>query len=275
MDIGKQAVDVVAAPGVAAVEVAAVLLPALVVVERRVAVGVGVEEVVEVHAVDVVALDHVEDDVADPRLHLWVAGVEVGLVGVLDEPLGILLDGVVVDQVLQVRILQAHPVGVEPGVQLQTALVGLLDRERERVVAGIAALLAGQVARPRLLVRLVKGVRGRPDMQERGVEVHVAQGVKLVDQLLLLLLGAQPGLGRPVDVAHRCDPGAAQVTLAELGVGLAVLGNGIREVRVGVTGIRVGDTPCEQRRDRRPNNSARYPPEHPTNSLKASNTTIS
>jgi len=99
------------------------------------------------------ALFHdIRDHVDHPFADFGVAGVEVALVVVDDHPLRVAAHWMVVGKVLQVGFPPPHPVGVEPGVQFQAACVGFCDREFQRIVAGVAALGAGQVAGLRFLV---------------------------------------------------------------------------------------------------------------------------
>ena len=117
------------------------------VVEARAVRGVGrgirnrlpghrvrVEVVVEVHAVEVVVLDRVQDGPLDVLLRLGQARVEVELAAVRPDPLGVHARRVLGHELGGVG-LHRDAVGVEPGVQLEVAAVRLVDDERERVVA--------------------------------------------------------------------------------------------------------------------------------------------
>ncbi len=213
MDVAHELIDVVAPPVAPIVEVAAVLLPGGVVVEGRALLRVRVEEVVEVDPVDVVAVDHVHDHGGHPLADLGIPGIDVGLGAEVDQPVGVALDGVVVGEVLHVGVLKTHTVGVEPGVQFEAALVGLLHRVLQRVVSGVAALLAGEVAGPGLQLGVVDGVGGGPGVQEDRVQSHIDGVVEPLVQFGLLLVRGQAGLRGPVDVAHGGEPCSAHLTL--------------------------------------------------------------
>ncbi len=174
---------------------------------------VRVEVVVEVHAVDVVVLDAVQDRGRDVLLGLGQARVEVQLAAVRPHPLRVLPRRVLGHELGRVR-LHRHAVRVVPGVDLEVALVALLDDEPERVVARVLALDAREVLRPRLVRARPERVRRRAHLDEHGVETEVARDVEPVQQLGLLLLGREPGRRRPVDVDDARDPHRAQLALA-------------------------------------------------------------
>ena len=118
--------------------------------------------------------------------------------------------------------------------------MGLGDRERQRVVAGVAALGAGEVLRPRLQGRRPERVGGRANLHHDGVVVLRDGQVVVRDELGLLRGGREAGSARPVDVGHRRDPDAPQVGL----VGVRVQHAG-RAARQGAQagGVRSGGGP--------------------------------
>ncbi len=113
-------------------------------------------------------------------------------------------------------------------MELQVALVGLADREGERVVAGVLARRAGEVARPGLAVGGPEGVRGRSDLHDHGVQAARDGLVVPPHELVLLLLDAETRAGRPVDVDHAGDPLTAQLSLRCVGGDRTVAGGAVR-----------------------------------------------
>ena len=107
----------------------------------------------------------------------------------------------------------AGPVRIEPGVQLQPALVGLLDGKPKRIVRriGRASLRTRQVERPRLVRRLVERVGVGPHLKNHRVQVEGRGLVEHVPQLRLLLLNGQARLGGPVDVGNCRNPGGPKL----------------------------------------------------------------
>ena len=83
----------------------------------------------------------------------------------------------------------------------------------ERVVAGVLALLAGEELAPRLELGLVERVGARADLEDDRVELDLLALVEDRDRLALLLLGAEPLLRGPVDVADGRDPRGAELAL--------------------------------------------------------------
>ena len=202
---------------------------------------VRVEVVVEVDGVDVVLRDRVHDRGLAVLPGLRDARVVVELAAVGDGPLGVELRRVRGREAGDVgREVHGDPVGVEPGVELEVAAVGLGDREGQRVVAGVAALGAGEVLRPRLQGRRPERVGGRANLHDDGVVALRDGQVVVPDELGLLRGGGEAGSARPVDVGHRRDPDPPQVGL--VGVRVQHAGRAARQ-RAQAGGVRSGGGP--------------------------------
>ncbi len=217
-DRPDELVDVVPPPVLDRREARAVLRVGGGVGQRLAGHGVGVEVVVEVHAVDVVVLHAVQDRRVDVLAGLRQARVEVELAAVGPHPVGVLPRGVGGQELRRVR-LHRDAVRVVPGVQLEVACVRLRHDEGERVEARVAALRAGEVLRPRLVGAGPERVGRRPHLDEDGVEVHARGHVEPVHVLGPQLVRAQPRARGPVDVDDGRDPHRAQLPLAGGGAG--------------------------------------------------------
>lgn len=210
-----QPVDVRAAPVVAR-QRAGVAAPGCLVGERHLVIAraqrVGVEVVVDVHAVDVVAAQHVGDDGQRVRGGAGLGRVEPELVAVAPHQRR-LRHRHVRRHVGRLRRGMARAVGVEPGVQLEPAPVRLGDPERQRVPRRLRrqALRPAEELGPRLQCRRVDRVAARPHLQHDGVEPDAVRMVEQRQRLGSLLRHRQPGQARPVDVVHGGDPGGAEL----------------------------------------------------------------
>ena len=172
--------------------------------------GVGVEVVVDVDAVDVVAFGDVNHDLDGAVLNRFVRGVEPELAARRHEVLR--MGFADVGGSSRDFLIGAGAVGVEPGVNFKAAFVGFPDREVERVVAvgGGAALLAGEPVGPGFDAGVVKGVGGGADLKDDGVHPELLGKVEEGNHFGALLGGGEPGAGGPVDVPDGGDPGGAE-----------------------------------------------------------------
>ncbi len=210
--VSHERVDVVPPPRLDRAEPGAVRGVGRGIRDRLPAHRVRIEVVVEVHAVEVVVLDRVQDRLPDVLLGLGQARVEVELAAVGPDPLGMHARGMLGHEPGRVG-LHRDAVRVEPRVQLEVAPVRLVDDEGERVVARVAALHAREVLRPRLERAGPERVGGRPHLHEHRIQAELLGDVEPVQELGLLRLGAQPGARGPVDVHDRGDPHRAQLAL--------------------------------------------------------------
>ncbi len=173
--------------------------------------GIRIKIVVHVNTVDVVPLDNVADHghrvlerLGFPRIHPVVIAV------LLDD----FRVGLADMRIRRGGRLSRVPcaVGVEPDMEFQPSLVGLFNRERQRIVIRIGgfAHFAGQKFRPGFELRFVKCITAWPDLQDDRVEIHPRGGVEQGDHFCLLLGGAQPRLRWPIDIGDRRDPCRAE-----------------------------------------------------------------
>ena len=172
----------------------------------RVVLGIRIEVVVDVHAIDVVALDDVHDRAQRAATHFWVARIHPEEPAVLPNELRIGLRDVRARD-RRVAIVRC-PVGIEPRVQLEPTLVRLLDRERQRVPRRLrpSALPPRDVLRPRFVRRRIQRVRAGADVKHDRVHVERDHSIEDRQQLPLLLPGRQPLLRRPINIPDRRDP---------------------------------------------------------------------
>ena len=118
------------------------------------------------HAIVVVALHHIEDDIDDVAARFGLAGVEPELAGVTAHPFGMRLA-----HVIRGRVgggARGHAEGIEPCVQFDAARVGFGDREGQRIVARRDALFSAQERGPGLAFRGVKRIRGGANLAQAG-----------------------------------------------------------------------------------------------------------
>ena len=123
----------------------------LVVIEGLPGYRIGVEVVVKVDPVHIVAGDDVAHHLAGVGAHLWEAGIEEQLLAVADKPLGMLAGGVPRGD--GGADVGDSAVGIDPGVELDEALVADLDHKGKRVPEWLRCptLLSGEEAAPRLI----------------------------------------------------------------------------------------------------------------------------
>ena len=182
--------------------------------------GGGVEVIVQVDAVHRVGLDDLPGARHDQLPHLGEAGVEIQ-VALAQAHKGRVLPGrVPLGQLVQAGLQRTgavlgHPVGVDPGVHLHLAGVGLLHQIGQRVKSAVGrlALLAGQVHAVGEDLGGIEGVGTGPHLKEDGVE---AGGLRRVQHLVQLLLqgGLVQPLGRRViQVEHSGYPNAPHLGL--------------------------------------------------------------
>ena len=147
--------------------------------------GVGVEVVVDVQPVHVVAAHDVGGDGTDILAVLRHAGVEENEVVVFEEAFRVLHVGVRRRQLRSALRLGTER--VDPRVQLHAALMAFVHHPRQRVPIGRGALSLPprEVAAPRFVGRLVKGVGLAAHLEHHGVHPALLQRVQLIGEIAL------------------------------------------------------------------------------------------
>ena len=152
-------------------------------IERERRVVLIVEIVVKHQSVNVILDQNVLAHVNDALTHLGDAGIEYRLITSGQEPLGMGID--VVPLALPPHVVAvAITVGIDPGIDLDAALVGLLNKILKRVEGRSHATGARNVTRPGLVGRIVHRVAHRPDVVIDHIDVvdehrveHLAAGI--------------------------------------------------------------------------------------------------
>ena len=177
----------------------------------RATLRVRIEIVVEMHAVDVVALHHVEHHAQRLRAHRRLSRVHPELRPVFLHELRVPAREVRRrERPLGRRFLRAER--IEPRVQFQSARVRLDHRELQGIPERHRRhpLLAREILGPRLDLRRVQRVACRPHLQDHGVEPERSGAVQQRDELGFRERGRQPRPGRPVQIADARHPDAAK-----------------------------------------------------------------
>lgn len=167
----------------------------------------GVEIVVEVYAVHVVASQQVGNYCADP-----LPGLRHG--GVVDPHHAVVFHetlrypAVELAKLVAQSLLLIHAVGVYPRVKRHAAAMRLVDDPSQHVVGRCLAAIPRHVLAPRLIGRVVEGIGLGAHLEKHRVDVELLQRVEhlLVPCLLRSLCEAATG---PVDAAYRGDPHGA------------------------------------------------------------------
>src|ERR1035437_2447480 len=177
----------------------------------RAAFRIRIEVVVEMNAIDIVALHHVEHHAQRLRAHRRLAGIHPELRAVLLYEFRVPAREVRRrKRTLRRRLLRAER--IEPRVEFQSAGVRLRHRELERIPERHRRhpLPAGEVLRPWFDLRRVQCVAGRPHLQEHRVESESRRSIQQRDELGFREGGRQPRPGRPVEIAHARDPDSSK-----------------------------------------------------------------
>src|SRR5579883_3533154 len=101
--------------------------------------------------------------------------------------------------------------GVEPGMKLQPTFVGLFDGKGERVVAGVFALVAGEIDRPRLDRGAIEGITSGAHLKDNCIQMKLHRLVKDSNQFGLLLVYREAAARGPVYIIHGGHPYGAKL----------------------------------------------------------------
>ena len=127
---------------------------------------------------------HLSDEVAA----LGQTRIEQNLLTVANEPFGVLVVDVVFGQL--VSLDRRNAIGVDPSVQLDVALVALVDHKLQGVPHRVGSFTcgAGQIAAPRLQLRRIECVSRRTDLPQNGIDTGQLERIDHIDQISLSLL---------------------------------------------------------------------------------------
>ena len=146
-------------------------------IERERRVVLVVEIVVEHESIDVIFHNDVLAHVHHTLTHLGDTGIEYRLIAGGQQPLGMGIDIIPLALAPHVAAM-AVAVGIDPGIDLNAALVGLLDQIAKGVERRGHATGARDIARPRLIGRIVHRVTHRTHVIIDHVDVVHAHRVK-------------------------------------------------------------------------------------------------
>ena len=169
---------------------------------------VGVEVIVDMNAVHIVALQNVAHHLADEITVLLICRIKQHLPVVTEKPMRLTVRQMVGGQ----RLLggRRHPVGIEPSMELHAAAVCLGDGEFHRIPHRIRSFapFAGQPCAPGLQLRLVDGIGRRPHLEYHHIAAGILQLVELVHDIGPGLFGA---LVLPLTLADDMKPGPPEL----------------------------------------------------------------
>ncbi len=151
--------------------------------------GIRIEIIVYVNGVHVITLGDVVYHLADEVAVLLIGRVEESLSVELHEPVRLFLR--CVRRRKHIFRRGGYTIRIQPSMELHPALVCLFDRKSHRVPHRRRSLssFACEPSRPRLKVRLIKGIRRRPHLEYDGIAPGIDELVELVNDVLLGLGG--------------------------------------------------------------------------------------
>ena len=194
-------VYVVASPVAAVADAVVVFLERGIVGDGLSGYGVGVEVVVDMEAVNIVATDDVLHHLTDVLAVLVEGGVEDEQVVISEEALGPLHIGVVVGQLGGTFRLGA--VGIYPGVEFHLSLVTFAYHPFQRVPVGCGGLTlqAGEETAPRFIGGSVHSIGFTAYLKHHGVDATLLHSIELFGEASLRAFGAE-ALELAVDDLH-------------------------------------------------------------------------
>src|SRR5579875_607969 len=101
--------------------------------------------------------------------------------------------------------------GVEPGMKLQPTFVGFLDGKSKWVIAGVFALVAGEIDRPRLDRGAIEGITSGAHLKDNCIQMKLHRLVKDSNQFGLLLFCREATARWPVYIVHSGHPYSAEL----------------------------------------------------------------
>ena len=174
-------VDVLPAP-VTSVHAAAVCVVGGIVGNGNTGHGIGVEIVVHVNAVHIIAFQDVEHHLADEIAVFGASRIEEEQAVVIEETVGVAR--VFVTRGQRCCALRLGTERIDPGVQLHLARVALLNHPLQGVPVGVGrrSLLTCQIAAPGLYRALVKCIAFHANLKEDGIDAVFLQVVQLTGE---------------------------------------------------------------------------------------------
>ncbi len=181
MELADDPIDIVAPPIIDGLEPAGIATEGGRIGQLLLARRVGIEIVIHVDGLNIVAADKVLDDHANPITGLVKARIEIPLAVVLPKPIAVGL----VDMVLPKRrngiACEIDTIGIEPHVDRHVPQMGLFDHEFERVphfLLAPSALLARKPMADRLQLRQIEGVGRGAHLKDNGVDTDVPERIE-------------------------------------------------------------------------------------------------
>ena len=187
MDVADEHVHVVASPVVDVAETTWVGIVEGLVGHGHAVLRIGIEIVVHVQSVHIVASDDVLYDHASVHAVGFQGGIEDIKVAILEIAVGMFHTIVVGGELTGAFGL--GPVGIDPGVQFHATGMTLIHHPCQGIpaIGGGKALLTRQVAAPGLITRLVERVALSTYLEKNGIDTcsmqHVELGGKHLAQL--------------------------------------------------------------------------------------------
>ena len=209
IELFDKEVHIIAAP-VATVAYAVAVLLILGIVRNGLSCSrIGIEIVVHVDSVNIIAGDDVASHLTDVVTILGDTRIQNRLPVILKAILGLTVLDMVGSQ--HCSGLSTCTIGIDPGVQLHTTGMALVNHPLKRVPVRLRrpTLLSCQETTPRLDTTFIERIALRTHLKDNEVNTVLLQLIKLVSQRLLHLLSAQV-LELSV---HTLNPCATHLTL--------------------------------------------------------------
>ena len=170
--------------------------------------GIRIEIIVHVNGIHIIARHDVGYHLTDMVAAFGQCRVEVQLIAVRHKPLRMRIINMNGRKLVLQRSL--YPIGINPGMKLHTPLMAFFNHKLHRVPVRFRrfALHSGQEAAPRFVLRSIQRIGFGTHLEDNGVDARALQGVQLVYQSLLQLVG---GHTAKLSV-HRLNPRGTEFT---------------------------------------------------------------
>ena len=211
MQLADKQVDVVPTP-IATITIAVAVSSKGSIVGNRRTVGVRIEIVVDVEAVDVVAAHNIGSYLTDIMAVFSFSGIENQKAVIRKTTIGIQLRRVISRQ--SARAFRLRTERIDPRVQLHPAQVALLHHPSQRVPIrrGRHALTPRKVTAPRLVGTIIQGIAFHSHLEDNRIHAAGFKGVELAGQIGLHSFALQ-ALKLPV---NGLNPRASKLALRKL-----------------------------------------------------------